>query len=225
MKKKQIVSLAMASIMSISVIGGSIGAAQACESIPEGYLCKEGFYEGLTSDEVEELKALGFTEESLNETKANNITADDKKDALDEEFDAYYYEDFTQNEREILKELNFSNEAIEEMNNLEASGIYIYNGELIGNTSKLYEIMNEGSIVQPRGKVTIALKTIIKVYNKLPKIVRKQIEKYISPGGIIRIIEQTTGALEKSLYKAFRKRGMPAKYAKILSKAIITIAI
>lgn len=95
-KKKQIVSLAMASIMSISVIGGSIGAAQACESIPEGYLYKEGLYEGLTADEIEELKALGFTEESLNETKADNITADDKKDALDEEFEDYYYENFTQ---------------------------------------------------------------------------------------------------------------------------------
>lgn len=69
------------------------------------------------------------------------------------------------------------------------------------------------------------MKIRYKIYIKLPKIVRKQIEKYISPGGIIRIIEKTTGALEKSLYKAFRKRGMPAKYAKILSKAIITIAI
>lgn len=221
MKKKQIVSLAMASIMSITAIGGSVGAARACESIPEDSLCKEGLYEGLTADEIEELKALGFTEDALNGIVTDDTEITDDETLFDEEFDSFYYEEFTDAEKAELEEDGLIDEWNNSIDGQAPSGLYVYNGDLVGNTAKVEELLKDDGSIQPRGKISTAVKAFKKVYKKIPAKYKKAINKVIKVDLIIKLLEHYTGALENALYKACRKAGLSATKAKFITKTVM----
>lgn len=195
--KKRIISFMLAFVMGITVIGSSVGAAKANEKIPENE-------NSIVNDEY-----TSIIEDTASDTALNN------------EFNDIYYDDFTDNEIEELKDLGLTEEQIN-LTDLSSLGISEEkeNTQINDTTGNL---IKEKITPKNKGKVTAIIKTFIKLYKKLPKFIRKKIESYISPNTIISVIENTTHALENSLYKAFRKRGMSKTVAKWASKIIIAL--
>lgn len=79
------------------------------------------------------------------------------------------------------------------------------------------------SLAQERGKFGLAVKTIRKIYHKLPKQVKNFIRDHIGFDRLLDFVDHWTGALEDGIYHACKSAGMPDWMAWIVTQAIMLL--
>lgn len=112
----------------------------------------------------------------------------------------------------LLKSFGLTDSQIKEFNNYEMSGLYVKNGVIVDENG-----------AEARGKFTAIVKTIRKLYNKLPDSVKKLIAKYTNLDTLLGLIEHYTGTIEDAIYNACITVGMPDWAATLVTKTIMLL--
>lgn len=99
---------------------------------------------------------------------------------------------------------------------------YVVNGYLIKLPASAPEPTEAElhSMLQERGKISLAIKAIKTIYHKLPKPVKKYIAQYLKLEGLLGFLDHWTGAVEDGIYHACKSAGMPDWMAWVVTKAI-----
>ena len=110
------------------------------------------------------------------------------------------------NAKEVLKQVHqFTDEDLKELSDKD-----------------IVYLAKQGPKVNTLIGVTKVAKAIVKVWHKIPKPIKKKIEKYFGGGlaGFIDVIDHYTGTTEHIIYSACRSVGMSPTWANLVTKTI-----